>query len=147
MSWGSRPWDDAARLPGSGQLGLAKRLLERFEWWRFEPHPEWVGPGWQIGHGKRPYTAGVHDVPVAGGIPGQVRFIYLPLFGNNVEVRRIEKTARYRAFLFNPVNGQEQPLGPVTPDAHGTWRLPFLIQGGSWARLPLFQDWLLVCCR
>ena len=41
-NWGTTPWDDAMHLPGSGQLGRAKKLLERFEWWRFEPHPEWA---------------------------------------------------------------------------------------------------------
>jgi hypothetical protein len=41
-NWGTTPWDDAMKLPGSRQTGVAKRLLERFEWWRFEPHPEWV---------------------------------------------------------------------------------------------------------
>ena len=28
-TYGPIPWDDAMRLPGSGQLGLAKRFLER----------------------------------------------------------------------------------------------------------------------
>ena len=46
MSWGNTPWEDAYQLPGRRQLGLAKRLLERFQWWRFEPHPEWVAPHW-----------------------------------------------------------------------------------------------------
>src|SRR5262249_47320429 len=45
-SWGDTPWEDAYRLPGSGQLGLAKQLLMRYPWWRFEPHPEWVEPRW-----------------------------------------------------------------------------------------------------
>jgi len=41
-NWGNRPWDDAMRLPGSKQVSLAKRLLERYAWQKFEPHPEWV---------------------------------------------------------------------------------------------------------
>jgi hypothetical protein len=41
-NWGITPWDDAMKLPGSRQTGFAKKLLERFEWWKFEPHPEWV---------------------------------------------------------------------------------------------------------
>jgi hypothetical protein len=41
-NWGTTPWDDAMKLPGSRQTGLAKKLLERFEWWKFEPHPEWA---------------------------------------------------------------------------------------------------------
>ena len=38
-SWGNRPWDEAAALPGSGQLGLAKRLLERYPWQQFQRTP------------------------------------------------------------------------------------------------------------
>lgn len=41
-NWGTTPWDDAMQLPGSGQLGRAKALLARFDWWRFETHPEWA---------------------------------------------------------------------------------------------------------
>ncbi len=63
MAWGHTPWEDAYLLPGSAQLGLARRLLERYEWWRFEPHPEWVDP-----HvGEKNWQA-----PSAAGIPGKV---------------------------------------------------------------------------
>jgi hypothetical protein len=29
-------------LPGSQQLGLGKKLFEKFEWQKFKPHPEWA---------------------------------------------------------------------------------------------------------
>ncbi|HEV3257336.1 MAG TPA: DUF4038 domain-containing protein [Gemmataceae bacterium] len=41
-NWGTTPWDDAMKLPGSRQVGLAKALLDRYPWQRFEPHPEWA---------------------------------------------------------------------------------------------------------
>ena len=41
-NWGTTPWDDAMRLPGSAQLAAAKRLLESIPWYKLEPHPEWV---------------------------------------------------------------------------------------------------------
>jgi len=44
-NWGTTPWDEAMKLPGSRQVGLAKRLLERYPWYRFEPHPEWASFG------------------------------------------------------------------------------------------------------
>jgi Protein of unknown function (DUF4038)/Domain of unknown function (DUF5060) len=44
-TYGSLPWDEAMKLPGSGQLALARRLLEQLPWHRFEPHPEWAS--WQ----------------------------------------------------------------------------------------------------
>ena len=38
------PWHVAMHFPGSAELGLGKKLLEEYPWWRFEPHPEWVEP-------------------------------------------------------------------------------------------------------
>jgi hypothetical protein len=128
MSWGNTPWDDAYRLPGSGQVGLAKRLLERYAWWRFEPHPEWVEPHWTQDDFFQPYCAGV---------PGQVRVIYLPNTAWKVKVKSVEPNASYRASLFNPTNGQEQDLGAVEADADGAWPMPL-------GRPPIYQDWVLV---
>ncbi len=128
MAWGNTPWDRAARLPGSAQLGLAKRLLERYEWWRFEPHPEWVEPHWTENDPLLPYAA---------GIPGEVRVIYWPCLWGIPEVKAVELDAGYRAFLFNPVDGAERDLGVVTPDPQGDWSLPL-------ARPPIYQDWVLV---
>ena len=128
MSWGDTPWEEAHQLPGSAQLGLGKRLLERYEWWRFEPHPEWVEPHW---------TEDDYLLPYAAGIPGEVRVIFLPFFTPNAAVKQMESDVRYRAFLFNPVNGGEQDLGIITADQAGEWRMPFIY-------MPIFQDWLLV---
>lgn len=41
-NWGNTPWNEAMALPGSQQMAWAKRFLEKFEWTRFEPHPEWA---------------------------------------------------------------------------------------------------------
>jgi hypothetical protein len=128
MSWGHTPWEDAYQLPGSRQLGLGKRLFERYPWWQFEPHPEWVEP-----HGSdQNYVA-----PYAAGIPGEVRIIFLPLYFPNAIVKGIETGVNYHAFLFNPADGSQQDLGDVAPDAQGDWRMPF-------SRLPIYQDWVLV---
>ncbi|MBU4366728.1 MAG: DUF4038 domain-containing protein, partial [Kiritimatiellae bacterium] len=135
MSWGNTPWEDAYQLPGSEQLGLAKRLLARYPWWQFEPHPEWTEPGWTKELNDLPFTCGRHDVPMAAGIPRKVRFIYIPLGTWLQWVKEIEKKVRYRAKFFNPVNGDEQNLGEVKPDAKGNWKCP---------RMPMFQDWVLV---
>ena len=38
-NWGTTPWDEAMQLPGSTQCGLAKKLLEKYPWQKFEPLP------------------------------------------------------------------------------------------------------------
>jgi hypothetical protein len=41
-NYGNIPWDEAMNLPGSRQVGLGKKLFERYQWQDFAPHPEWV---------------------------------------------------------------------------------------------------------
>jgi len=48
--WGGQPydwttWKDGMNYPGSTQLGIGKKLLEQYPWWRFEPQrPGQQGP-------------------------------------------------------------------------------------------------------
>ena len=121
------PWHVAMHYPGSAQLGLGKKLLEDYPWWRFEPHPEWVEPHsttllephaeWYDNHKKWAELRGRWDLPYAAGIPGEVRFIYIP--GNNDYqltapiVLNLESGVNYRAFLFDPTWGKRIDLGPV----------------------------------
>jgi hypothetical protein len=130
-TWGDQPWEDAYRLPGSEQLGLAKSLFQRYPWWRFQPHQEWVDP-----------RAGEDDYfgPYAAGIPEQVRVIYLyrpdaPWRAQPTKVTNVEPDVRYRASFFDPRRGREHPLGPVQPGSDGAWAVP--VQ-------PTLQDWVLV---
>lgn len=125
-SWGDTPWDEAAALPGSRQLGLAKALLLRYPWWRMEPHPEWVDPHFSA----KSYTA-----PFAAGIPGELRILYCPAMWNPPTVKALEKDVRYKAFFFNPVNAKEHAIASVQPDEAGNWKPPVF---------PVFQDWVLV---
>lgn len=37
-------WDEAMHFPSTRQLGFSARLLQRYPWQRFAPHPEWVIP-------------------------------------------------------------------------------------------------------
>ena len=121
---------DAHRLPGSAHVGIGKRLLERYDWWRFEPHPKWVEPS----AGEDDYVA-----PYASGIPGEVRVIYFPRamtsWGAPAFVKGLEAEVQYTAFFYDPKSGREVPLGEVEADAEGSWRVP---------SPTLMQDWVLV---
>ncbi|MCX7599716.1 MAG: hypothetical protein N2512_12745, partial [Armatimonadetes bacterium] len=126
MAWGDTPWEEAYQLPGSGQLGIAKSVLERYRWWEFEPHPEWVEPRW---------TPQNYMAPYAAGIPGQVRIVYIPVYMGGVRITRLELGVPYRAFYFDPKNGREYEIGLAQADEKGVWNAP---------APKLFQDWLLV---
>lgn len=130
-TWGGPTWEDACQLPGSTQLGLAKQLLLRYDWWRFEPHPEWVNPS------GSPDNV---DLPFAAGISGKVRVIYFywPTFQRPApqhQIRFLENGIRYRAFFWDPRNGNEHNLGEVIPDSQNAWSIP--IQ-------PELKDWVVI---
>ncbi|AEE96403.1 DUF4038 domain-containing protein [Mahella australiensis] len=128
MSWGDTPWEEAYKLPGSYQLALSKKLLERYKWWLFEPHPEWIEVN--VSEEKREHNY----YPYIAGIPQKVRIIYLPFFYPVFKIKNLEKGVSYKVFLFNPISGDEIDCGIVRPE-DGEWSL---------SRLPIFQDWVLV---
>lgn len=59
----------------------AKQFLSTFEWWRMEPHPEWVDQHWS----KLDYVK-----PYAAGIPGELRIIFVPPVWNVPKMNAIE---------------------------------------------------------
>jgi hypothetical protein len=134
-SWGDVSWQAAAQLPGSRQIGLGKALLERYRWWEFEPHPEWVKPHQTPANRMSAYAA---------GIPGQVRVVYIPaetiwtVHRQEMVVQGLESGVSYRAGYFNPKTGDVTALGAVQPNAAGDYVVP---------RAPVFQDWVLVLER
>ncbi len=102
---GNRPvfdwttWREGMNLPGSTQLGMSKKLLEKYPWWRFELHPEWVEEG-----------------SFAAGIPGEVRVIYQPKRGYNwcgPRLKNVERDVPYAAFYFDPASGRRFDLGTL----------------------------------
>jgi hypothetical protein len=134
-AWGNLPWENAYQLPGSGQLGRAKRLLERYPWWRFTAHAEWVEPH---------RTADDRMLPYAAGIPGEVRIVFVPGEANRrlrrgqVAVLGLEPGVVYHGFYYDPKLGDEYDLGGVSGDAVGRYVPP---------NPPIIQDWVIVLER
>jgi len=127
-SWGDRPWEEAYRLPGSAQVGIAKAALSRFPWWQMQPHQEWIEP-----------AAGGDNwfAPFAAGIPRAWRIIYLPQpivpWRSAAVVKALEPDVLYRATYVNPGDGREHPIGVV--QGASEWRLP---------TPPVMRDWVLI---
>ena len=101
-------WKEGMNFPGSTQLGLGKELLEQYPWAYFQPHPEWVEAG-----------------SFAAGIPGEVRFIYLPrrrgvYNWSGPLVKHMERDVPYSAFYFNPTNAKRYKLGTFVNDGPPT---------------------------
>ncbi len=132
-NWGNRPWDDAMNLPGSRQVGLAKRLLEKFDWWKFEPHPEWAT--WQRKDSKH----GEFEVPYAAGIPNKVRVIYVP-FAEPVTLHGLGAGVSYSIRQYNPRTGDLKAPRPAKPDARGDFVCTPESTGGDWVALVEASD-------
>jgi len=113
------PLEVGRNYPGSTQVGLCRKLLEQYPWWRFVPHPEWT-------------TAGF-----AAGIPNEARVIYIPNRGvynwSGISVNDLEPGVSYAAFFFDPATGRRFDQGIVA--TAGTWNTP---------AIPSPQDWVLV---
>ena len=150
-NWGNTPWEDAYKLEGGKQLGLAKKLLQKYEWWNFEFHPEWVS----IQGSKSDIT-----IPFATGIPYQVRMIYFygskfiwsqrPIkfmyilycyglksiqFNNTFKVINIEPNVKYNAHFWNPRNAEKHDIGFINPNHKNEWKIPVA---------PTCDDWILI---
>jgi hypothetical protein len=154
-------WEEGMNLPGGYQVSLGARLLRKYPWWQFEPHPEWVSPrgttlleprdrdheldlgnfleGFFSSSFPQPlnmnYPGGEwkkHDgnffLPYAAGIPGKVRFVYIPCFGlacsmatsTAPTILGLEKGVRYRAYYWEPMLGVKIDLGNVERPAPGS---------------------------
>lgn len=125
-TWGNRSWRKAYRLPGSLQVGIGREILMRFEWWRFEPHPEWMEPHASEKDYRQPFAA---------GIPGEVMMIYLPQpvfpWGEGVTIKALNGRT-WTAEFIDPRTGKAHPAGPVQGKE---WKVP---------TPPTMEDWLLV---
>lgn len=128
-------WEDIYQSPSSSQLGMAKKLLQRYPWWQLEPHPEWIKSGWtqRAAWNRREDK---YFTCFAAGIPKALRIIYFPTQRHAQPVLAgIEKDTQYDAFYYDPITGREYPVGDVKPNQQGEWTAP---------PFPIFQDGILV---
>ncbi len=123
-SWGDTPWEVAYQLPGSGQLGLAKKLLARYRWWKLESKPDLIEPHW---------TDQNYWQPFAARVPGELMIAFAPVSWKALLFKGV--SAGMNAFFWNPTDGSERAIGPVTPDGAGNWQAP---------EFPIIRDWVLV---
>ena len=132
-AWGGQPydwttWKEGMKYPGSTQLGIGKKLLEQYPWWRFEPHPEWASGCF------------------AAGIPGEVRFIYLPRRNiynwDGPEVKNLEPEVDWHVYYFDPATGRsfDQGMIKATAKAGDAAAKPVSFR----KNVPSPQDWVLV---
>jgi hypothetical protein len=132
-AWGRQPydyttWTEGMNYPGATQLGLAKKLLGQYPWHRFVPHPEWAPGGF------------------AAGIPGEVRFVYLPKRGiynwDGPEVKDLEPDINWHVYYWDPASGRKFDQGVIkaTAPTGDNKAKPVSFK----KNVPSPQDWVLV---
>jgi hypothetical protein len=127
FTWGNWPWEEAMHWPGSTYVSVGKRILERFEWWRLEPHPEWLS--------ATEDKDGCGLIAAAAGIPDSVRLFYF-VRTTKLQLLKLEPRARYIGTFISPLDGKEYSLRePIEAAADGSCPVP---------RGPINQDWVLV---
>jgi len=119
-------WVEGMNYPGSIQIGIGKKLLEKYPWSRFETHPEWVEEG-----------------SFAAGIPGEVRIIYLPRRNiynwSGPKVMNIDRAVNWHVFYFDPATGRVFDQGKIYGSKHKSDQsIDFQ------KNVPSPQDWVLV---
>jgi hypothetical protein len=116
-TWGNTPWREAAKLPGSRELGVCAQFLRRFDWHRMEAHPEGVES-----------AAGADEY--AAEVPGEFRVIYiyrliLPWSTSpGTRIVALDTDRQWSALWFDLRTGAETAIGTVVPAPDGSWEIP-----------------------
>lgn len=125
-------WKEGMNYPGSKQLGLGKKLLEKYPWSRFEPHPEWVEEG-----------------SFAAGIPGEIRMIYLPRRNiynwSGPTVKNLDPSVDWHVYYFDPATGRTFDQGTIKASAKADDKTAKPVSFKK--NVPSPQDWVLVLER
>ena len=128
---------DARSNRGSVPGGRTMRgsVRERYRWWEFETHPEWIEPH---------HTAENRILCYAAGIPGQTRVVYIPgeaiayVALGQARIKALEPGLTYQAYYYDPKTGDSHHIEPISGDEHGNYQLP---------QPPTYQDWVVVLDR
>jgi hypothetical protein len=125
-NWGITPWNDAMQLPGSSQLGLAKKLIESLPSWnKMEPKTDWVT------------SDSAKLAPLCAADGDRLRVIYV-LTSGTIKLRSLIAGSKYKAYWFNPVSGEKLADFTLVADA----------SGDSNTTSPTGdQDWILIVQR
>lgn len=123
-NYGRIAWDEAMRLPGSGQLGTAKRLLEEFDWMNLQPISD--GASWDAAEED---PAGF--APYAADLGPTVRIVYVP-DARPIRVQRLTPNSDCRVTLIDPVTFVRSKAQNRLVDVNGAINLDAPAHGHDW---------------
>ncbi len=113
-SWGSVPWDEAMKRPGSSEVSLARQFLSRYPWYRLEPMPDTAA--WAD---EQPAKNDL--MPFASGTGTDLRIVYVPQ-ARPIVVKQLAAKTAYSASIFDPIHGKTESVSPAATDDAGSWK-------------------------
>ena len=120
--YGDTAWQEASQLPGSAVVGLGKRVLQKYPWWKLQPVGEMAG--------KQDAVKRWDSSPQAAGLAGELIVAYLHSArcpwepADKGRLAGLKPGGSYRAKWIDPETGREYPIGKITADSHGCWESP-----------------------
>ncbi|MBN1673155.1 MAG: DUF4038 domain-containing protein [Kiritimatiellae bacterium] len=124
-------WREAMALEGSGMMRHVRAFFERCEWWRLEPHRNWLTVD---GRPNGLPTADDISPPACAAVPEALCVVYVPRGNARTAIELVGLPRQPRqARWYDPRTGDSLAADTPPPDAT-QWRLP--------AR-PTDEDWVL----
>jgi hypothetical protein len=141
--WGWVKWQDAARLPGSKQLGMAAKYLRKLGWTGFTPAQEMLIPHADLEHSFRPWVGKMGDYLVAyfPAVCMAPSEIGISTDLSKIQYQNLKGGGKYSLEIFNPRNGKIERTETIIAEKDGTWMFKskeFI------SALPTMEDWVVV---
>lgn len=122
--WGNVPWEICYKYPGAKQVALGKKIMEQFEYWKFEPFPERI----ELKGAPEIYS------PYCAGVLGQVMLIYMN--NNAFNIIGLTPGKKYQYQFFDPMTETAYPKISFVAGDDGKWN-------AKNARTPVKRDYVL----
>ena len=125
--WGNVPWEEAYKYEGSVELGLGKKFLDQYDWWKLKPTM----------HRLESNGDDVGSVLFSAQIEEKYLFVFMfkkPARWRQYRINGFKEGNTYAVSWFNPITGD------IIQD-----ELPAGVDGVIILdNAPVMQDWVLV---
>jgi hypothetical protein len=126
--WGNVPWEIAHKYEGSREIGLGKKFLDHYQWWRLTPAQDRI----------ESRENGVVSIPFCAAIEDDHLIIYMfrkPVRWRKYGVNGLEPGKTYSVVWFDPIQGNVIENDAFTANSEGIIDIDYA---------PIMQDWVLV---
>jgi len=140
--WGWVPWQEAAKLPGAEQLGIAAKYLRSIKWDGFTPANNSMKVHADLEHTYRPWAGKTGDHLVAYFPPVSMAPAEMGISFElaTIVFTTLEKNAKYTVEIINPRTGKIEKSEKVTANADGEWHFT---STNIASPLPTMEDWIM----